>query len=143
VSRKRAPEARPKVVHAGWAGFPTRLKYAVDERRRQNPWLTQNAIAERADYDSGNLTRLLQGSKVDNLTANTALLLAVALHVEPNWLLNGVEPSGLDRPLPSELYAPLVEVDDAGRKLAAKTGKRLESGLKRPDPGDGTRERSD
>jgi hypothetical protein len=115
VSRKRADDARPKVTHPGWAGFPGRLQYAVGERRRQNPWLTQNAIAQRADYDSGNLARLLQGQKTDNTTANSAMLLAMALHVNPAWLLGGEEPSGLDRPLPRELYTALVEPDDVAR----------------------------
>jgi hypothetical protein len=136
VSRKRSSEARPKIIAPGWAGFPGRLQYAVGERKRANPWLTQNAIAERADYDSGNLARLLKGEKTDNTTANSALLLAMALHVNAAWLINGEEPSGLDRPLPPELYKPGVVPDAAGRALVGSAGKNLKGRLKRRDSGD-------
>jgi hypothetical protein len=142
VSRKRTSEAKPKVLHPGWAGFPGRLAYAFDARSRENPWLTQNAVAQCADYDSGNLSRLMKGVKAENATTNTALLLAVALHVRPEWLLWGEEPSGLDRPLPPELYKAIVGVDDAGRALAANARKGLKGRLKRTDPGDGARKRS-
>lgn len=136
VTRKRTNEARPKVIAPGWAGFPGRLHYAVGQRRRENPWLTQNAIAERADYDSGNLARLLKGEKAENTTANSALLLAMALHVRPVWLINGEEPSGLDRPLPPELYKPAIVPDAAGRTLVDAAGKKLKGRLKGRDSSD-------
>jgi transcriptional regulator with XRE-family HTH domain len=129
-------------VAPGWAGFHGRLQYAVAERKRQNPWLTQNAIAERADYDSGNLARLLKGEKTENMTANSALLLAMALHVNPLWLINGEEPSGLDRPLPGELYNPGVVPDAAGRSAAATASEDLKRSLKRRDSGNRPGERS-
>lgn len=80
---------------AEWAGFPERLRFAVGTRQREQPDLTQNAIAEAADMNGGNLTKILDGTKAQGVTANTVILLAHALRVRPVWLLTGEEPSGL------------------------------------------------
>jgi transcriptional regulator with XRE-family HTH domain len=86
---------RPPRVAQEWAGFPSRLRYAYELRKQQEPGATQNAIAAAAGVDSGNFSRMLNGEKVQGVTANTVVLLAAALRVRAAWLLTGEEPSGL------------------------------------------------
>lgn len=87
-------KGRPRVAEE-WAGFPSRLRYAFELRRVQEPGVTQNAVAAAANVDSGNFSRMLKGEKVQGVTANTVVLLARALNVRAAWLLTGEEPSGL------------------------------------------------
>lgn len=92
---RKGATPRPRQIAPEWAGFAERLNFAVSTRRREDPGLTQNAIAEAAYVDSGNLVKILDGTKAQGVTANTVILLARALRVRPTWLLTGEEPSGL------------------------------------------------
>jgi hypothetical protein len=88
---------KPKRVAEGWAGFAGRLRYALEERQRERPGLTQNDVANRAGIDTGQFAKILSGKRALGATANTVLLLAEALEVETVWLMTGLEPSGLGR----------------------------------------------
>ncbi len=93
---------KTKRMAKGWSGFAGRLRYAVDERKLETPGLTQNDIANRAGIDTGQFAKILSGARARGATANTVLLLAEALDVEPVWLMKGVEPSGLSRQAPQQ-----------------------------------------
>lgn len=84
-----------RTVAPEWRGFPSRLRYAIDQRKAEEPSLTQNQVAESAGVDSGNLSKILNGEKAMGVTAHTVIMLARALRVRPSWLLLGEEPSGL------------------------------------------------
>lgn len=101
VSKVRA---RPKKIAEGWTGFAGRLRYALGERQRLTPELTQNDVAKEAGIDSGQLTKILGGKRALGATANTVLLLAEALDVRVVWLMTGQEPSGLPERREPELH---------------------------------------
>jgi transcriptional regulator with XRE-family HTH domain len=102
---KRSPQ-KPKETAPEWKGFSGRLRYAVDTRRAESEGLSQNAIAEKAGVDGGNLSRMLDGT-YQHVTANTVLLLARALRVNAAWLLTGEEPSGLSKPAQPDQDTPI------------------------------------
>jgi len=99
---------KPREVAKEWRGFPGRLRYAIEQRKLENPELTQNQIAAASMIDGGNLAKMLKGEKVVGVTANTVVLLAKALDVRAAWLLTGEEPSGLGQatPVPSSAVRP-------------------------------------
>lgn len=76
-------------------GLQGRLRYAIETRLSENGDLSQNKIAEMAEVDSGNLSGYLAGTRLAGIRALTIIRLARALRVSVNWLLLGVEPSGL------------------------------------------------
>lgn len=79
----------------GLKTFPKRLSYALGIRTEM--WsVSQNEIARRAGVDSGNLAKYLDGQRLEKLAAKTIIGLADALKVRLEWLLAGIEPSGLE-----------------------------------------------
>jgi hypothetical protein len=108
MSPMTARKAEPsRAVAPEWRGFPGRLRYAIDQRQAEDPGLTQNKVAEEAEVDSGNLSKMLSGEKAVGVTANTVIMLARALRVRPSWLLLGEEPSGLGTtPIPQSETRP-------------------------------------
>ncbi len=76
-------------------GLQGRLRYAIEMRQAQDPDLSQNEIARRAEIDGGNLSAYCNGQRLSGLQVRTAIKLAETLRVSVNWLLTGAEPSGL------------------------------------------------
>jgi transcriptional regulator with XRE-family HTH domain len=103
----------------GWAGFRGRLAYAIDQRKLARPELTQNAIAEAAGMDSGQISKILSGKRTRGVAANTVLLLAEALDVRPLWLMTGEEPSGISRKLESTIPPAQDPAEPDSRRAAA------------------------
>ena len=91
-----APKRKPPIeLPTEMRGLQGRLRYAMDTRLGENPGLTQNEIARRAEVDGGNLSAYLDGQRLEGIQARTVIKLARALHINVNWLLTGIEPSGL------------------------------------------------
>lgn len=91
------PKRKPvEHIEGGWSGFPSRLRFAFETRKREWGW-TQNRFARAANYDDGAFSRLLSadGGTWEGIQCNTLLAFARVLRVEPLWLLSGQEPTGL------------------------------------------------
>lgn len=114
---KRRPRGA-KVIAPEWRGFSERLEYAVRIRQKETG-LSQNAVADAASIDSGQMTKILSGERALGVQANTVVLFAKALRVNVGWLMTGIEPSGLSpadlEPESTPAPAPLDQRKTASR----------------------------
>jgi hypothetical protein len=99
-------QKQPTELPSEMRGLQGRLRYVIDTRMAEDAGLSQNEIARRADVDGGNLSAYAEGQRLAGIQAVTIVKLARALRVNVNWLLTGIEPSGLSNepaltPIPS------------------------------------------